>query len=47
MSAAYANCNHSASKIQPQHYDFILVLDFEATCNDGNTLIPQVIFFSF
>lgn len=28
--------------IQKQNYDFFLVLDFEATCEDGKTLEPQV-----
>jgi len=32
----------SSNLIKPQIYDFILVLDFEATCDDNIKLIPQV-----
>lgn len=32
----------SSNLIKPQIYDFILVLDFEATCDDKRKLIPQV-----
>ncbi len=29
-------------KINPQIYDYILVLDFEATCDEKKTPVPQV-----
>ena len=32
--------NHNS--LQPQIYDYILVLDFEATCEKGKELLPQV-----
>jgi hypothetical protein len=32
------------NSLQPQIYDYILVLDFEATCDNRKELIPQVSF---
>jgi hypothetical protein len=31
-----------ASKLMKQKYDYFLVLDFEATCDDKKKLVPQV-----
>jgi hypothetical protein len=32
----------SGSNIEKQKYDYFLVLDFEATCDDKQKLVPQV-----
>ena len=32
----------SKSKLKPQFYDYYLVLDFEATCEEGKQMEPQV-----
>lgn len=32
----------SDTKQKPQNYDYFLVLDFEATCDNNQKIIPQV-----
>jgi len=32
----------SNSRVQPQQFDYFIVLDFEATCEENMTLAPQV-----
>ena len=42
MDTFQANMYSQASNFNKQAYDYFLVLDFEATCDDTQKLIPQV-----
>ena len=37
----------SAGNFSGQYYDYFLVLDFEATCDDQQKLVPQVSIYLF
>lgn len=42
MTSAIFVPDAEKSKLKPQFYDYFLVLDFEATCEDGKQIKPQV-----
>ena len=42
MAAFALGTENKTFSILPQIYDYFLVLDFEATCNDKSNMIPQV-----
>lgn len=45
--AAVSDTNLQGTKnLQPQPFKYFLVLDFEATCENGRTIVPQVFFIS-
>lgn len=45
--ASDVGCKAEQSKSTDQHYDYFLVLDFEATCDNISNLEPQVRRYSY
>lgn len=42
MASTIVVPDSSESKVKSQFYDFFLVLDFEATCEEDQKIVPQV-----
>lgn len=43
MASTIVVPDSSESKVKSQYYDFFLVLDFEATCEEDQKIVPQVL----